>query len=701
MRAWTVDADDIRVAEDFNEALLHRTPEIDGFLTPERDDKFIVIATKGFGKTLLLKAKRIFCQSEGGVICLPVSNLLDKPIGDKIFRRETLDFFAASPLPWSKVWLSAIALATLKHVGLIGANTSGAANYVGAAGHASAGADKLQVNARLRGLIDDRQLHGVIDHFVRLLDFTPSDLQRSASDTDGHLVPRLRSLKSPVAIFIDGVDEYFNKHVEDLPTNPSVTGALSPDVWYYSQLGLVEVAYQLRRINHHLKVFAAVRKEAYARLPQRTAMVQQYRGSAVDLVYSPDSLREIFINNIRLLKTDRMVLPARLRSNPLEAFLGRSSVTDPYTHEEEDAFETLCRHTLLRPRDLMTIGERLSALRPDERRNEHRLRAAVHEAATEIAHEYLAEIAPYIGDLALERLFQRLPGHVLTRAEVEAIFDEHSAEAGEHKHVFSALYRVGLLGYVQHDRVRGEWRQRFLRPGDATLEHNGMLPMATHYLLHPVLSDVIARMNPGYLLRVDRLNIVGYDKPWHESAAVDRAASQRLCCVLKADVHGFASLMRASADAPVRKALADAAARWAPPGAIAETGSGDSALIVDDDPVAMAQAARHLMDDVYMATHARLRIALHHGTVATRARDKEPGSSIVGGEAILCAARVEPVVEPGQIWATEEFRACLQQRPSLWRTTQVVPPSTDDRFNVKKPGSTEADLWVRLYRLEF
>ena len=33
MRAWTVDADDIHVAEDFDESLLHRTPEIDGFLT--------------------------------------------------------------------------------------------------------------------------------------------------------------------------------------------------------------------------------------------------------------------------------------------------------------------------------------------------------------------------------------------------------------------------------------------------------------------------------------------------------------------------------------------------------------------------------------------------------------------------------------------------------------------------------------------
>lgn len=64
MRAWTVDADDIRVAEDFDESLLHRTPEIEAFLTPDREDKFIVIGTKGFGKTLLLKAKRILYQRE-------------------------------------------------------------------------------------------------------------------------------------------------------------------------------------------------------------------------------------------------------------------------------------------------------------------------------------------------------------------------------------------------------------------------------------------------------------------------------------------------------------------------------------------------------------------------------------------------------------------------------------------------------------
>jgi hypothetical protein len=86
----------------FRRVLASPNPEIDAFLAPARDDKFIVIATKGFGKTLLLKAKRILYQREGHGTCLPSGNLLDKPIGDKIFSREQIALFSRSPLPWSK-----------------------------------------------------------------------------------------------------------------------------------------------------------------------------------------------------------------------------------------------------------------------------------------------------------------------------------------------------------------------------------------------------------------------------------------------------------------------------------------------------------------------------------------------------------------------------------------------------------------------
>src|SRR5207247_10463116 len=107
-----------------------------------------------------------------------------------------------------------------------------------------------------------------------------------------------------------------------------VTGQPSPTIGHFSQLGLVEVADQLRRINQHVKVFAAVRKEAYAHLAKTTVMAQQYRGSAVDIAYSPQSLREIFINNVRLMKRDMMAQPDRLRMDPLGAFVWRAAGSD-------------------------------------------------------------------------------------------------------------------------------------------------------------------------------------------------------------------------------------------------------------------------------------------------------------------------------------------------------------------------------------
>ena len=125
----------------------------------------------------------------------------------------------------------------------------------------------------------------------------------------------------------------------------------------------------------------------------------------------------------------------------------------------------------------------------------------MNQAATEIAQEYLVEIAPYVAGLDLTQFLRRLPGHILTRDEVETLFEAHTATTGavEPQHVFCALYRVGLLGYPLPDRVRGETVQRFLRPGEGTLEPDGVLPRATHYLVHPVLSDVIGQVNPAYL----------------------------------------------------------------------------------------------------------------------------------------------------------------------------------------------------------
>src|SRR5262249_25183946 len=304
--------------------------------------------------------------------------------------------------------------------------------------------------------------------------------------------------------------------------------------------GLVEVAYQLRRVSHQLKVFVAIRKEAFAKFDETTSMAQQYRGSTVDIVYLPTSLREIFVNNIRRETPRNLVDPGRLKSDPLAAFFGTDVATHDFTGESEDLFEYVCRHTLRRPRDFMTVGRKLSQLSPEERRREPALKNAVHDAATAIAREYINEIHPYLGGIDLYAPFPLIDRNVLTRAECEAIFLEYAIATGrshEPPHVFSALFRAGLLGWVDVDLATGRMVQKFLLPGERAFEHGDALPLSSHYLLHPVLTLLIGEANPRYVRNRDHTNEIGSGRPWIEQSG------DELLCAVRADILHFSAFL--------------------------------------------------------------------------------------------------------------------------------------------------------------
>ena len=111
MNPWTIDADDIHLATDFDEELLYHTQDVDEFLQAD-GNRFVVLGTKGIGKTLLLKAKRISCQER--FLCLPRNALIDKPIGDKVFSSGMISLYGDSTENWKKVWLLSISLTALK-----------------------------------------------------------------------------------------------------------------------------------------------------------------------------------------------------------------------------------------------------------------------------------------------------------------------------------------------------------------------------------------------------------------------------------------------------------------------------------------------------------------------------------------------------------------------------------------------------------
>jgi hypothetical protein len=682
MRPWTVDADDIQIADDLDATLLHRTSWIESFLEQKRNDQFIVTATKGFGKTLLLKAKRI-SYGHSSTICIPDNSLLDKPIGDKVFNAGMIAFYGESTDNWKRVWLISIAVAVLKRLGMV---------------------DGLKLNPQLHALIMNHNLSGVIDHFVNVLDFERGVLFRCASETDRQLIPRIRNISSPVAIFIDSIDEYFNKHITtQVSARTSHAGELSPNIWYFSQMGLVEVAYQLRRISHQLKVFVAIRKEAFAKFDATTSMAQQYHGSTVDIAYSPASLREIFISNIRRETQRNLVDPGQLKSDPLVAFFG-TNVTHEHTGEREDVFEYICRHTLRRPRDLMTVGRKLSELSPDERRSEHELKKAVYDAATAIAREYINEIHPYLGGMDLYAFFRLVERNVLTRAECEALFFEYGSTMGmahEPPHVFSALFRAGLLGWVDVDLVTGRMVQKFLVPGERAFEQGDALPESSHYLLHPVLTGLIGEVNARYVRNRNLTNEIGSGRPWIEQGG------DELLCAVRADIlHFSAFLQDAGREAQVRRALRQALEKRRP-GCILVTDEGDAFTLVHREPREVLSVVRGIQVDLYEETgEAELRVAIDYGPIGLERDAAGAAVGIRSGHDVLRnVARIEPLVNPSQVWVTERFKDALEQKPSFYRAEPIDQGvraevrSADGMFNVKKPGSQEDDHFLRLFRI--
>src|SRR5215467_14989398 len=116
MQAWIIDASEMD-AEDilsFRSNLLHPNPEIRSFLKLDNKGTTIAIAPKGFGKTLLLKAKRLSIQDKYAHL-LPSGALVEKPSGlPSVIPTSDYGDLRESEGYWRSVWLLSFTLAVLR-----------------------------------------------------------------------------------------------------------------------------------------------------------------------------------------------------------------------------------------------------------------------------------------------------------------------------------------------------------------------------------------------------------------------------------------------------------------------------------------------------------------------------------------------------------------------------------------------------------
>ena len=687
---WIIDADNFNLQTGKDILLLN--DEMQGFIDKDNSIQSFVVATKGIGKTILLKMKR---ESMASYIMIPESGIDKFAFSDNL-SRDSVELFRDLHNVES-IWSIAIIMSVLRRV-----------NHKFEDG---------ELCHFLAGLFQNRQVGSVSEYFSCLIHADHDDYFRAKADLESTLVPLYkRAVSSPIAIFIDNIDEYFNKHL-DTTAVESVSGVLEPELWYTAQMGLVLSFFNLHKFNHHVKLFASIRKEAILKYKKEQVLFQQVSERTLDLRYSNLELEKIFVNNIRREPKDKFVDLGRLAKDPITAYFGFGTIKHKQVMITEGLFQYIVRHTLYRPRDLMQIGKALSRLAPEER-DQDSIRKVVHDVSGDIVSTYMSEVRPHVKPIDLSRVLALIDTNALTRDRLREICCAYNFEipvsaardaaasspAGstclgcDGLHVFCTLFKLGLLGYVINDGSKKTRIQKFCLPGEKTFEGDGILPDSEFFLVHPILNAMIMERNRTYIGNRNKRNIVGNGLLW---AIEEEGAARKKYCVLKADVCGFSKVMDqgAAKTLAVKRKIAELATSERLGCEFVNFSEGDAVSIVEKSAELIADAAFQFLDHV-KKLGLEVRIAIDCGAMTIASATEMTGSPF------LISARIEPFVDANQIWCTEAFKKELERGRNIYEIVdllETVPSGlasrkTGDGFSIGKGGQRE--IQTRLFRLK-
>ena len=398
MKPWVVDAKDIEPEDldQFSGQLLHLNNQIADFLDPATTEEVLIIAPKGFGKTLLLKAKRQSMRERYRTM-LPERALVDKPSAnpDLMSLREYATVRETEAY-WKALWSIALTLAVEKHLG--------------ACPELSGPLDKMVKNEHLRS---------ACDLFTNLLALSRDAYFAAFKDYVAHLLPAFRGSTARLPY--------------SSTTSTSISRISSPAIWSTPRSNARSIAATgtSRRSASRSRRATCMRSTITSRSSSRSARSVpahflgnplgrlQLAGSALDLQYAREDLIEIIRKNIEV-ERKRSLVDQQAR-DPWVRFFGQRAtrIVHQNTGDEEDVVAFLdppylppaARHRVHRPR-------------PRDNRPEpaypRTIRQQITRSAAAIAQGFITGVAPHLPQFDREILFRLIPRNVLARAKLEA-----------------------------------------------------------------------------------------------------------------------------------------------------------------------------------------------------------------------------------------------------------------------------------------
>lgn len=527
MRAWIIDAG---LTDFTSEELSSFTPvgneTIKSFLATRNSMATILVAPKGYGKTLLLKKKvadlRKFYSGErvhihpsnasGTVEVLRVDGMAQKMADWDWAKRLT------THQQWSDIWTYAISF-------LVCINESKMPNASIASKEAAQAIDSLFIGHAepyLANEVDSQNKGKIASHkkiknsknsnqFLTVRNFFSAMAQNWENNSIEYsklytlkVQGVLDNLETLHFLFLDSPDESLNW---DSSAPEQSTEALDdvglwgsfPDQWVNFNIGLVDAIRRLRQMYGQIRVFTAIRTEALNSVEAAVGM--QYEEMCARLSYTKQELREIFERNIELMSNDdedrNLLVTYPFKNSLIKDFIGIDRALHSPTNTFEDLFDAIVRHTRWTPRDLMMMGKAFTKL-PTSLRSKctetdlDPIRSVIDDTSMIFLNNHKSASIPIYPE-TLNNLIAKFRTNIIhvsalrTLAPIEARNTSIGCP-------FDYLYSQGLFGWIGNKAAGNSNRILFLE-GQKIASRGQILPMARWYAYHPIFFGYLRQIH--------------------------------------------------------------------------------------------------------------------------------------------------------------------------------------------------------------
>ena len=467
----------------------------------------IIVGAKGSGKTLYLRRMQIKVKEEKSVYVGEIAN--EPPSTSSIIRFSQLFDINTLTEKWMLLWRCALLRSLSSHI----LGESSLRSYLNET-------DIKEIRQFKKKLLFPKaeypmdpyeEARNILSYLDTKEEFNEYFSLREWDELD-HILGKLLSRFPPIYFFLDCIDDEYGH---------------APMYWMRCQKGLF---YRCMRFLRHpiygnkFHLVICVRDQVISSVYQSEHSTRYLNDSHVlSLDWSYRSIEYFFITKISRLQDCFFMKLDESHGKQLSNWLGISTITNVIRDIKEPLMQYILRHTRLSPRDIVDIGNALSAIMRESSEREDfdieaEIRSKVSTATRAFGKELLSICANQINNNQMPdtagkmdysevytsvheyveqtsnklcKILGMLPSDRFTWNDIEAInsyIKDNKNLLTDNHYLFDVLWQNGAIGYTETAPNGGEEEIFFV---DCNYEHFTLPKEKKQYLLRTCLLDFI------------------------------------------------------------------------------------------------------------------------------------------------------------------------------------------------------------------